>query len=326
MRDVTIHTIFWAPSGYAFSGSPGGGALGYVPLVQQFFTDVATASGTTDEHLLDPGPVRRFARPGLLRDPLQRRDGLDHRHGPVPGPPASSARRRMTSPPASPISRSPHEIDKVIQTDDPSGRGLSNIWEVFLPPNVDECIDAGVVWDERLRRLPLLGGRRPRHVHLRGDDRYRRSSPRPSPGPTRRAILMPRTRSTQPRTRPSRRSPTREGVGWMDANGYEVADKCENSGLVGQEGSPLGLRAGRLAVRPADQRPRVRDPADVVQRRRRVPQSARRRPPTTCRCASVSLRQFSPGDQRQRRRAVGGVRVGIRAGARSGLSWHRPAP
>ena len=28
MRNVTIHTIFWAPAGYRYDGSPGAGALG----------------------------------------------------------------------------------------------------------------------------------------------------------------------------------------------------------------------------------------------------------------------------------------------------------
>ena len=47
MRNVTIHTVFWAPAGYRYDGSPGGGALGYVPLIQQFFADVAHDSGST---------------------------------------------------------------------------------------------------------------------------------------------------------------------------------------------------------------------------------------------------------------------------------------
>src|SRR6202041_691693 len=32
-----------------------------------------------------------------------------------------------------------HEIDKQITATDPTGRGLSNLWFVFLPPDVDEC-------------------------------------------------------------------------------------------------------------------------------------------------------------------------------------------
>ncbi|MDQ6729242.1 MAG: hypothetical protein M3022_02780, partial [Actinomycetota bacterium] len=41
MRDVTIHTVFWAPPGYHFDGSPGAGAAGYEAVVKQFVSDVA---------------------------------------------------------------------------------------------------------------------------------------------------------------------------------------------------------------------------------------------------------------------------------------------
>ncbi|HEY2570739.1 MAG TPA: hypothetical protein VGI27_04670, partial [Solirubrobacteraceae bacterium] len=47
MSDVTVHTIFWAPSGYSEGASPGAGVLGYEALIQQFFTDVAHDSGHT---------------------------------------------------------------------------------------------------------------------------------------------------------------------------------------------------------------------------------------------------------------------------------------
>ena len=46
MHGATIHTVFWAPAGYSFDGSPGLFTLGYVALVQQFFADVAHDSGT----------------------------------------------------------------------------------------------------------------------------------------------------------------------------------------------------------------------------------------------------------------------------------------
>jgi hypothetical protein len=42
---VTVHTVFWAPSGYSFQGSPGGSVPTYEGLIQQFFTDVAHDSG-----------------------------------------------------------------------------------------------------------------------------------------------------------------------------------------------------------------------------------------------------------------------------------------
>src|SRR4029077_20624834 len=44
----TIHSVFWAPSGFTFSDSPGGGAPDYKSLIQKFYTDVAAASGPAD--------------------------------------------------------------------------------------------------------------------------------------------------------------------------------------------------------------------------------------------------------------------------------------
>ncbi len=38
---VTVHTIFWAPSGFAFQGSPGGSAPTYEGTIEKFYTDVA---------------------------------------------------------------------------------------------------------------------------------------------------------------------------------------------------------------------------------------------------------------------------------------------
>ncbi len=46
MRNVTVHTVFWAPAGYAFTGPPSPGGHSYVQLIQQFFTDAAHASGS----------------------------------------------------------------------------------------------------------------------------------------------------------------------------------------------------------------------------------------------------------------------------------------
>jgi hypothetical protein len=42
---VAVHTIFWAPSGYAFQGSPGAGIPTYEGTIEKFYTDVAADSG-----------------------------------------------------------------------------------------------------------------------------------------------------------------------------------------------------------------------------------------------------------------------------------------
>src|SRR5262249_11456343 len=47
MNGVHIHTIFWAPSGFRFSGPPSDGVLGYEAMIQRFLGDSANDSGGT---------------------------------------------------------------------------------------------------------------------------------------------------------------------------------------------------------------------------------------------------------------------------------------
>ena len=154
MKDVTVHTVFWAPSGYAFGGSPGAGALGLRP------------AGAAVLH-------RR--RPRLRHD--RRSFSILDQYGDTEGPGSydihySAAADSITDtdpfPPRSRQCASPNgiatcitddevtsELDKLIQADDPSGRGLHNVWEVFLPPDVDECLGAGSCGTNAFAGLPL---------------------------------------------------------------------------------------------------------------------------------------------------------------------------
>ena len=91
MRNVTIHTIFWAPAGYRYDGSPGAGAPGYVPLIQQFFADVAHDSGSTGNvfSLLnqygDQSGVGNYQiHYDAAVDSVRRHPPLPGRHQPVP--------------------------------------------------------------------------------------------------------------------------------------------------------------------------------------------------------------------------------------------------
>ena len=43
MHGVTVHTIYWAPSGYAFDGAPPGDRGDYASVINGFLTDVASA-------------------------------------------------------------------------------------------------------------------------------------------------------------------------------------------------------------------------------------------------------------------------------------------
>ena len=39
MHHVTVHTLFWAPTGFRFDGSPSPPVPGYEQLIKQFFSD-----------------------------------------------------------------------------------------------------------------------------------------------------------------------------------------------------------------------------------------------------------------------------------------------
>ena len=85
MRDVTVHTVFWAPAGYHFDGSPGAGVLGYEALIKQFLGDTAHDSAA-------PGGI--FSTLTQYADEAGRRADhactttrrrLDRRHRSLPG-------------------------------------------------------------------------------------------------------------------------------------------------------------------------------------------------------------------------------------------------
>ena len=131
------------------------------------------------------------------------------------------------------------EVDSVISRVDPAGRDLHDLWEVFLPPNVDECITAGscgtnsfagyhsladaghgeffyaVIIDTLIEVPPIAG-----------------ADPEGNPQ-AESAIDTAAHETVEAITDP-------EGAGWMDSNGNEVADKCENGP---QQGTPLGFAA-----------------------------------------------------------------------------------
>src|SRR5437763_12440590 len=44
---VTVHTIFWAPSGFGFQAAPAGAPGDYKSMIERFFTDLAADSGAS---------------------------------------------------------------------------------------------------------------------------------------------------------------------------------------------------------------------------------------------------------------------------------------
>jgi hypothetical protein len=229
---VTVHTIFWAPSGYSFTA-------GYEALVKQFLTDAAAASGTTTNVF---SALRQYGQqtgataavPGSYSISYAATSASIDDFNPYP------TTGGCASPSGAPTCLTDEqvqaEIDAVAPTDE---RGLSNLWFVLLPPDVDECITAGSCgtntfagYHEAMDRaggvtiygviidpiVEVVAG-------LGGD---------PEGNPDAEATIDTVAHETvEAITDP-------EGTGWEDPNGFEVGDKCE----VGpQIGNPLGYAA-----------------------------------------------------------------------------------
>ena len=239
MRGVTVHTVFWAPGGYTFTGSPGGGVPGYEQLQQQFLVDVAHDSGHTTNNAFS-----------LL---LQYPDGTGGgRYQIAYNPATDSVDDTSPYPAKSKQCVSPsgigtcvtdlqlqQELDRVIQAHDPSGRGLHDVWFVFLPPNVDECISSGSCGTNAFAGYHSLSnvGHGP-VIYAAIPDPLIEFSPPPGTDPqgnpeAESAVDVVAHEAVEAITDP-------EGVGWMDPNGAEVADKCENGPQIG---TPLGFAA-----------------------------------------------------------------------------------
>ncbi|MGH2914117.1 MAG: hypothetical protein ACRDMX_03930, partial [Solirubrobacteraceae bacterium] len=238
MRDVTIHTVYWAPPGYRFDGSPGAGALSYQALISQFFSDGAHDSGSQSSVL-------------SLLDQYGDRSGVGsyaiHFDPTVDSVIDSDPYPAMSSQCASPSGvgtcitdlQLQQELDRLIGPSAPGARGLSNLWFVLLPPDVDTCIAIGSCGTN------AYAGYHSAFQLGHGETIYS-AIPDPlieyTPGPGSDPEGNPEAASTidtmahelvEAITDPL-------GTGWMDPNGFETADKCENGP---QTGAPLGYAA-----------------------------------------------------------------------------------
>jgi hypothetical protein len=235
MRGVTIHTIFWGPSGYKFSGPPAPGVLGYQTLVEKYFTDIAHDSGTAtnvNSVLTQYGDGSGAGSAGLTYSVAA--DSIDATD-PYPAPDQQCA-----SPQGIPTCVTDlelqQEIDQVIQTHAPSGSGLSDLWLIFLPPNVDTCYAPGTCGSN------AFGG-----YHSLSDLGHGVTIYAVVPDPLIELGIPP---GSDPQGNPDAESAigaaahetveaitNPEGNAWMDPNGNEVGDKCEFGPEVG---TPLG--------------------------------------------------------------------------------------
>ncbi len=230
--NVVVHTIFWAPAGYAFTP-------GYEPLVKQFLTDASAASGTTSNVF---SVLRQYGQQTGSSTAVLGSYSIAFNA-------ASDSIDDGDAYPASGGCASPNgvqtcvtdgqvqaEIDSVAPADE---RGLGNLWFVLLPANVDECIAVGSCgsntfagYHEEMNRAhgvtiygviidPIV-----EVVAVPGGD--------PEGNPDAEATVDTIAHETvEAITDP-------EGTGWLDPDGYEVADKCETGPQIG---NPLGYAA-----------------------------------------------------------------------------------
>jgi hypothetical protein len=324
---VTIHTVFWAPAGYRFDGSPGGGVPGYESLVRQFFADVAHDSGQATNVFSTLSQYPDVAGPGGYRISYSAaQDSIDD------GDPYPPPDQQCASPGGVPTCLTDHavqhELNRVIQSRDPAGRGLGDVWLMLLPPAVDECTQPGACGTNTFTGYHSLSnlGRGPVIYAVLVDPLIEGSLPQgsdPQGNPEAEVTLDAAAHETvEAMSDP-------EGAGWMDPNGFEIGDKCEAGP---QTGTPLGFAPDGS---PYDQL--IDGHEYLIQTiwsntaRGCVQQSSSRSSPLPL--ATVELRQFSSLVRGNIGRPLSGLRVDVlvvRAGdpvaiahtrTRGGGSW-----
>lgn len=233
MRDVIVHTVFWAPAGYAFTGPPSPGGHSYEQLIQQFFADAAHASGSTTNAF---SVLPQFGDgSGAGTYSLSHNASTDSISDTTPYPPPSG---QCASPSGlatcvTDLSLQ-RELDRLIRTQDPAGRGLHDLWLVFLPPNVDECDAPGSCGSNSFLGYHSLSnlGSGPIIYAVIIDPTIEMNPPQgtdPEGNPAAEAAIDTAAHETvESITNP-------EGNGWMDPDGNEVGDKCQ-----AETGPPLG--------------------------------------------------------------------------------------
>jgi len=239
---ITMHLIFWTGGTNPFQGQPPSAPANYVGMASQLYTDVAHDSlGTSNVFSVLPqfaqGTTPGGITPGRYSIAFNSANANDVIMDNNPYPPVAD---QCASPDDTAIcvtdGQVQSEVDSVI-TSHGGARGLHDIWMVFLPPGVDECITAGVCGTNAFGGYHSVSdvGHGPTIYSVIVDPII---SGKVSPGadpqgyPDAEVTLDVAVHETvEAMTDP-------EGLGWMDPNGFEVADKCE---FGPQWGTPLGF-------------------------------------------------------------------------------------
>jgi hypothetical protein len=263
---VTVHTIFWAPAGYAFQGSPGGGAPSYEGMIEQFFSDAAAASTGTSGA---PGPCSTSTPTNCNAFTVE----PQYAWGTSPGGitsgnyhinynnAATTFPGGYTPPDGAIVDTDPYpahgctspeddracltdaqiqaEVDKIVQATAGTPRGLTNLWYVYTPPNVDECILPNLCETTVFGGYHSLSnvGHGVTIYAYTGDPLVETDSIYAFPHPEGNADAETTVDISMHETNEAMSDP--EGTGYIDSNAYEIGDKCE----FGRPVQPLGYAA-----------------------------------------------------------------------------------
>jgi len=239
---VTVHTIFWTPPGFQFDGSPAPGVPGYEALIKQYLTDIAHDSGSSGNVFSVLPQFAQGTHPGGVT-PGAYSIGYDPSGGaiddtapyPAAGDQCASPNNVSTCITDAQVQA---EVDRVVQSTPGTPRGLHNLWFVLLPPNVDECITAGACGTNAFggyHSLSNLGGHGVTIYAVAIDPLIEMAVP-PGSDPQGNPDAEAAADVAGHETEEAMSDPT--GVGWLDPNGFESADKCE---FGPQHGTPLGF-------------------------------------------------------------------------------------
>ena len=259
---ITVHTIFWAPPGYAFQGSPGAGIPTYTGTIEQFFTDAAAAStGTSGQTCtiahcsaftvepqygwgttpggITPGSNTIHYNPTETTFPAgyNSTDNAILDTDPYPTGGCTSPQDTKACLTDAQVQA---EVDKIIQASAGTPRGLNNIWYVYTPPDVDECI-AGTACETTAfagyHSLSNVGHGLTVYAYtgdpvVESDSVY--SFPHPEGNPDAEVAVD----VSMHEVNEAMSDPT--GLGYIDPDAFEIGDKCE---FGPQHGTPLGYAA-----------------------------------------------------------------------------------
>jgi hypothetical protein len=247
---ITVHTIYWTGGTKPFQGKPSGAPHNYIGMIEQYLTDVAHASTGTSGQTCTRARCNAFTVesqfgwgtiPGGITHGAY---SVHHARGNMmidtqPYPPKSV---QCASPQNTAVcitdGQVQAEVNRVINATHGS-RGLRDIWYVFTPPDVDECISPGVCESNAFGGYHSVSdlGRGPTIYAYTGDpivESSRVNNPGNDPEgypDAEHVIDIVAHEVNEAMSDP-------EGVGYMDPNGFEIGDKCE---FGPQFGTPLGF-------------------------------------------------------------------------------------